>query len=326
MASSLNWAILGTGSIAEKFAEGLPLCQHGKLVAVGSRNADSAEAFVAKHAGQAYGSYEEAIADPQVEAVYIALPHHLHAEWTIKAAKAGKHILCEKPFAMNLAQAREAIAAVKEAGVFFMEAFMYRCHPQTILLKQLLNDGVIGRVMVVTGEFCYATQRPGKHFRVDPALGGGALMDVGCYPVSMIRLIAGQEPKRVVYSAELTPEGYDGYGSGLMDFENGVRATFNASVHCNGRNWVTINGENGTITVTDPWFCNGQLVVQINGRAPEEMRYKKPPHLWGNQSIVAAQLLERKQAPFMSWDDTLGNMRILDLMRQSAGIRWDVDE
>ncbi|MBS1706647.1 MAG: Gfo/Idh/MocA family oxidoreductase [Armatimonadetes bacterium] len=326
MATALRWGILGTGAIARKFAEGVPLCQHGSVVAVGSRSLEVAEAFAEQFGGTPYGTYEEVLSDPNVEAVYIALPHHLHCEWTIKAAEAGKHILCEKPFTLNLREAKQALDAVKKADVFFMEAFMYRVHPQTLEVRKLLKDGTIGKPLMVHADFCYATSRKGPHFRADASVGGGALMDVGCYPVSFIRMVAEQEPQKLIYTAHLSDEGYDAHGAGLMEFPNGLRGTFHTSVHMQSQNMATIYGEYGSIIVTSPWFCDGQVVVQLNGRAPEEIKIKRPPHLWGNQSIVVAQLLDKKQVPFMSWNDTLGNMMVLDQMRKSAGMKFPADE
>lgn len=327
--SSLNWGILGTGAIAKKFAEGLPPCRSGELVSVGSRTLEKADAFSAEFGGRGFGSYQEVLDDPKVQAVYISLPHHLHCEWTIKAAQAGKHILCEKPFALSVAEAKEALAEVKKADVFFMEAFMYRAHPQTLEIKQLLGTGVIGAPKMMHAEFGYISQREQTTFRFDGSVGGGALMDVGCYPVSLARFVAGEEPQKVAYSAELLdsaatisgePAKYDSYGIGEMIFPSGFRATFGCAVHLQLNNWATIFGENGRIHITDPWFCNGPVFVQLNGREPEPIKVKPVPQLWGNQSVVVAQLLDQRQAAFISWNDTLGNTAILEAMRKSVGM------
>src|SRR5687768_8676379 len=155
MADSLNWGILATGGIARQFAGGLKVSKTGKLVAVGSRTLESATSFCEKFGGQPYGSYDEVLQDPNVQAAYIALPHHMHMEWTIRCAQAGKAILCEKPFTLDLAEAETALKVVKARGVFFMEAFMYRCAPQTRKLVELLQSGVIGRVRNMNSEFGY---------------------------------------------------------------------------------------------------------------------------------------------------------------------------
>lgn len=323
----LKWGILGTGAIAKRFAEGLPLCKHGELVAVGSRAQETAEKFTKEFLGKPYDSYQAVLDDPEVEAVYISLPHHLHCEWTIKAAQAGKHILCEKPFTLNLREAKEAMDAVKAADVFFMEAFMYRCHPQTLNLHKMLKDGVIGTPRMIHAEFGFVSNRPGKHFRIDPELGGGALMDVGCYCVSFMRFVTGENPVKAVYNAELEPDGYDRFGCGLLEFPSGVRGTFGCSVHCQMNNTATVFGDNGKIILTSPWFCNGEILVHLHSaKEPERVKVEQVPHLWGNQSVVVAQLLDRREAPFISRNDTLGNMRTLDGLRRSAGLKFPADE
>jgi predicted dehydrogenase len=329
MRTDLRWGILGTGAIAKKFAQGLPMCKHGELVSVGSRSLDTAEKFASEFGGKAAASYEAVLDDPNVEAVYISLPHHLHCEWTIKCAEAGKHILCEKPFALTAEEAKTALDKVKDANVFFMEAFMYRMHTQTITLRQLLQDRVIGTPRMMHGEFGYVSQRGLDTFRFDGSVGGGALMDVGCYPVSLARFVAGEEPSRVTYSADLVdspvtlsgePAKYDSYGIGEMVFPSGFRATFGCAVHVQMNNWATIYGDLGRIHITDPWFCVGPMFVQLNGRDPEQIKFNHPPHLWGNQSVVVAQLLDQKSAPFMSWRDTYGNTAVLEAMRKHAGL------
>lgn len=321
----LRWGVLGTGAIAKKFAEGLPMCKSGELVRVGSRDKERAEHFCGEFGGQASAGYEGVLEDPAVEAVYIALPHHLHAEWTIKCAQAGKHILCEKPFALSQAEAKAALKAVEEAGVFFMEAFMYRCHPQTLAVHELIQNGVIGTPRTMHGEFGYMSQRAATAFRFDGSVGGGALMDVGCYPISLARFIAGAEPEKASYSALLhdSPSSgsqYDAYGVGELIFPNQFRATFQCAVHLTMNNWVTIFGELGRIHITSPWFCNGPLLVHLNGKEPEQIQVKQVPHLWGNQSVVVDQLRARGQAPFMSWRDSLAQASLLEQLRSAAGI------
>lgn len=321
MSERLRWSILGAGSISKQFATGLPLSGSGELVAVGSRDLDRASAFCAEFGGEPT-TYDEAISRDDVDAVYIALPHHLHTEWTIRAARAGKAILCEKPFAMNAAAAKEALQVVSETGVFFMEAFMYRCHPQTIAVKRMLNEGLIGKVLSVHGEFGFNAGKPYTNFRGDRELGGGALMDVGCYPISMTLLVADERPAKAMYSMHTAGNGYDSMGAGLLEFPGGLRATFQSAVHANLRNDFTIFGERGRIHLPSPWICSGEIFVHLDGREPERVFEAGPPHLWGNQATVVLQLLEKKQAPFMSHRDTLWVSETLDSLRRSAGLKF----
>jgi len=322
MSENLRWAILGTGNIAKKFAEGLRAVKGNDLVAVGSRSQEVAEAFSGEFGGRPWGSYDEAIAADGVDAVYIALPHHLHLPYVIKAAEAKKAILCEKPFTLNFEEAKQAMEAVRTHKVFFMEAFMYRCHPQLLAVREVLKNGVIGKVCTVHAEFGYASKRPGQHFRIDGSLGGGGLMDVGCYPVSFIRWVAGAEPSRVSYSADIGETGYDRFGIGTMEFESGLKATFQCGVHCQMSNHATIYGENGSITLTDPWFGNGPVLVTPSGGKSEQLRVKSIPHLWGQQAVLVKEFLEKGASPTMTPADTMGNMRALDGMQKSAGLAF----
>ncbi len=325
MARLLKWGILGTGGIAKKFAQGLPIPDIAELAAVGSRELAQAERFVAEFGGRACGSYQEVLDDPNVEAVYISLPHHLHYEWTVKCAEAGKHILCEKPFTLNAKEAALALDAIKKADVFFMEAFMYKSHPQTLQLRQMLQDGVIGTPRVIHAEFGFESKREGLHFRIDPKLGGGGLMDVGCYPVSFMRMLAGEDPSKVAYSVQINETGVDGVGVGMLEFPNGLRGTFGCAVDLVMPNAAVIIGDNGTLTVPAPWFCDGRLLVHIKGREPEWVKTPTLSNVWANQAVVVSQLLDQRRATFNSWSDTMGTMRALDGLRASAGIVFDAE-
>ena len=199
MEQRLRWGILGAGTIARTFARGLAASRTGTLVAVGSRSLATAESFGDEFdVAHRYGSYDDLLADADVQAVYIATPHPMHAEWAIKAAEAGKHILCEKPLTLNHAEAMAVVEAARAHNVFLMEAFLYRCHPQTAALVDLIQAGAIGAVRLIQATYGFnATFNPdGRLFRQD--LGGGGILDVGCYPVSFARLIAGAATGRAV--------------------------------------------------------------------------------------------------------------------------------
>ncbi len=318
----LNWAILGTGKIAHRFAEGLVKSKMGRLVAVGSRSLESAQAFSTRHGGQAFASYDESIDAPNVDAVYISLPHHLHKEWTVRCAAARKHILCEKPFTLDATDAEEALQAIREADVFFMEAFTYRCHPQTQLLRTLAREGEIGEVLAINAEFGYATARDWQNFRRIKEVGGGALMDVGCYCISMSRMIANEEPSRCDYDARFAPEGYDAVGSGFLAFPSGLHASFTTAMHAQLQNDVRVYGSEGWIHVPSPWFCSEALTVHRNGKKPRVVSEGLKLDLYGNEADIVAEHISARQAPQMTWDDTLGNMRSLDAMRASAELTF----
>jgi predicted dehydrogenase len=284
---------------------------------------DSAKGFCDKFGGRPEASYEAVLAADDVDAVYIGLPHHLHAEWTIKAAEAGKAILCEKPFTLTLAEAQNALAAVRASGVFFMEAFMYRCHPQTRLVLEYVRAGVIGEVSLVQAEFGFHAPMDWGNFRADASVGGGALMDVGCYPVSLARAVFGAEPTRCEYAARLCAKGYDEVGSGVLEFPGGRTLHFGTAVHLNLGNQATIYGTTGRIVIEDPWkVAPGKPVSVFKHGTPEPEVLdlsSTNDELYGHEADAVAEFLDAKEAPYMTIDDTLGQMATLDALRHSAG-------
>jgi predicted dehydrogenase len=324
MANSLNWGILATGSIARQFAAGLKRAKRGTLRAVGSRTLESAQAFTREFGGTPHGSYEAVLNDPAVDAVYIATPHHLHAEWTVRCAEAGKGILCEKPFVLSAPEAEGALNAVRKHGVFFMEAFMYRCHPQTLKLRQILGEGVIGEVKMVNAEFGFAASHDWGNFRTVNSLGGGGLMDVGVYPLTYSRMIAGEEPDRLEYSAYIGEKGYDEYGAGLIGFPCGMIAHFGTGIHLNQRNGAWIYGTEGMIHVEEPWKCREGSAVHVMriGKKAEDIKLgTSNDQLYAYEADAVAEFFDARECPHMTIADTLGNMRALDALRESAGLR-----
>jgi predicted dehydrogenase len=320
----LNWGIITAGRISGAFASGLQASKTGRLVATGARDLDRAEAFAAQWGGRGYGSYQAVLDDPEVEVVYIATPHHLHAEWTIAAARAGKAILCEKPFTLDAAEAEAAIAAVREAGVFFMEAFMYRCSPQTRKLASLLNEGAIGTVRAVTAEFSYGSNPDAGNFRNEPTQGGGGIMDVGTYCVSFARMIAGEEPNRVEYVANLD-RGYDSYGAGMLGFPGGMVATIASGMHLPMRNDATVYGDDGFIHVQDPWKSPPGSLMTLHRHGGDVETFSlgcTTAELYAHEADAVASFLADGECPYMSIEDTLGNMRCLDAIRASCGLKF----
>jgi predicted dehydrogenase len=219
----VRWGILSTADIAVKKV--IPAMQKGtfsEVIAIASRDLSRAE-HIADSLGiaKAYGSYDELLADPKVEAIYNPLPNHLHVPWSIKAAEAGKHVLCEKPLAMTLAEARTLLARQKQTGVKIGEAFMVRTHPQWLRARELISSGRIGQLRSVTGFFSYFNRDP-ANIRNLPEYGGGALMDVGCYPITASRFAFAEEPSRVLGLVERDPDmGIDRLTSAILDFPSG---------------------------------------------------------------------------------------------------------
>jgi len=331
----LNWGILAAGNIAGRFAKGLNATEEATALAVGSRSLDKAKAFAADHGiPKAYGSYEQLLADPEVDAVYIATPNTLHAEWAIKAARAGKHILCEKPVTVDAPELDKVLAVVEECDVFFMEAFMYRCHPQWKRLQEILDADTIGEVRGLYSTFAYNMGMDEKalaNIRLTNPVAGGALMDVGCYCVSFSRLIAGEEPvacKAVGHIGEGTR--VDHQTTGVLQFPSGIVASFACATQCAVPAIAQVFGSKGSVTVTTPWFPsdeNATLVVNAGGKT-ETIEVKHGRDLYGNEALTVAEHIDARQAPrpAMSWDDSRGQMRTLDALRANLGLKFDCEE
>ena len=252
--ATLRWGILSTAGIAtEKTIPGIRRAARCEVVAIGSRDVERARAVAGRHGiARVHGSYEALLADPDVDAVYIPLPNHLHAEWTIAAARAGKHVLCEKPLAMTASEAQRMIEACRAEGVTLMEAFMYRLHPSWVAVRALVASGRIGRLTAVSSWFSYYNDDP-ANIRNIREYGGGALFDIGCYSVNLSRMLFGAEPTRVEASiVRDTASGVDVLTSGLLEFPGGV-ATFTCSTRAEPDQQVHVYGTDGRISVGIPF-------------------------------------------------------------------------
>lgn len=342
MISKLAWGILSTGRIAGTFARGVNRSRLGRLAAVASRGSEKAEAFAVKHGIPAsHGSYEALLEDSSVNAVYIATPHPFHVEWVIRAAKAGKHVLCEKPLGMNRVEAVTAVEACRQAGVMLMEAYMYRCHPQTKRIVELVKSGAIGRVCSIRAAFSFHTEFQPVSRTWSRTLGGGGILDVGGYPVSFARLIAGAasglpfaEPVSFSAAAVMHPQsGVDAYAAALMTFPGDIIAQVSCGVGLQQDNAAWIYGSDGWLEVPVPWIPNregGSSLIRLQKRGepkPDEIVMNTLEYLYGMEAdafatAVAAGL---QDVPEVTTDDTLGTMAVLDQWRAAVGLRYDCE-
>lgn len=340
MNKKLSWGIISTGGIAKAFARALPLSKTGELLAVSSRTQSSADAFGDEfNVPRRYGSYEAMLADKDVEAVYIATPHPMHAEWAIKAAEAGKHILCEKPLTLNYPEAMAVVEAAQRNDVFLMEAFMYRCNPQAAKLVELIKERVIGDVRLINATFSFHAGYNLDGRLLNPELGGGGILDVGCYSVSMVRMIAGAAiGKETAEPLELKAFGHigevtkvDEYTAAILKFPNDIIAQISTGVLLNQENIVRIYGSEGNIMIPSPWSSGRDLggpriIVKRNDeREPREIIINDNTDMYAIEADTVAASIENRQAPSpaMTWDDTLGNMRTLDTWRLGIGMIYD---
>jgi predicted dehydrogenase len=253
-AQPVRWGVLGCADIAiQKVIPGMAESPSSVVAAIASRSIDRAEATAAELGiAGAHGSYEELLADPSIEAVYIPLPNHLHREWAIAAVEAGKHVLCEKPLALTVAEAREMVDAAERADVLLMEAFMYRLHPMWEGVKRLVDGGRIGSLVAVDTVFSYHNVDPGD-IRNQPAAGGGALYDIGCYGISVARFLFGSEPSVAGAVVRRDPRfGTDATTAAVLDFTAGT-ATLTVSTQAESSQRVEILGDRGRIVVPIPF-------------------------------------------------------------------------
>lgn len=343
MKSKFKWGIISTGRIAGKFADQIPQSKTGELFAVASRTREKAEAFAKKYnAKKSYGSYQELLDDPEVDIVYIATPHPQHAEWSIRAAQAKKHNLCEKPLTLNHKEACGVIEEAQKNDVFLMEAFHYRCHPQTIKIIELIKDNVIGEIRILQGAFSFNSPYDPEHRTLNHALAGGGILDVGCYPVSMVRLLAGvalgmdfAEPLEVKGCGRIGKQSrVDEYAAASLKFPEGIIAEVSCGVTVQQENVLRIYGSKGRITVPTPWVVslNGgtsKILVQMDGRdKPDEIDVTADQGLFAIEADTACNFISQRQAshPAMSWEDSLGQMKTLDLWRASIGLVYDMEK
>jgi len=317
--NALRWGVLGTGMIAKKLAGQLPETNRAELAAVGSRTAESAERFSAEFGGVAVGSYEELLACDDVDAVYISLPNGLHRDWTIRALEAGKHVLCEKPLARVHDEAVAMFDAAERCDQTLIEAFMYRCQPviDEVILK--VREGVIGELRLIRSDFTFDRAVTPGEARYDIEQAGGSLMDVGCYCTNLVRAIAGSEPESVHAVAHLHESGVDDWAAGTLTFPDGILATFTSGMRVVSANNTFLCGSTGYIELPFPWLGDGRYeIVGKNGR--ESFQVASPLPHYALEAERFAEVVQDGAAPWISREDTLGNLRVLDDLRKSAGV------
>jgi predicted dehydrogenase len=320
MSERLRWGILGTGMIAKKFAGDLPGSETGILAATGSRGQASAEAFAGKFGGVGHDSYEKVLADETVDAIYISLPNEMHKEWSIKGLEAGKHVLCEKPLACNAGEAEEMFAVAERTGKVLIEAFMYRAHPQTArILEMVREEKVLGELRLMRANFTFAREPSLADGRYGAAQAGGSIMDVGCYCVNFARALAGSEPTEVACLAHVHEYGVDDYAAGVMRFGDDLLMTFTSGMTVKS-DWRTfVAGTEGSLEVNGFWFGKDPAIIVRNDGSREEVKVDAGRPLFGLEADAFAAAV-RGEAPFVGKEDTLGNMRVLDELRRVSGV------
>ena len=328
MTDRIRWGILGNATIARKCVIGaIQKSRNGLVHALGTRSpADAAEVAAENGIGNVYDGYNAVLADPAVDAVYVPLPNHMHLPWTLKALSAGKHVLCEKPLACNVGEARVMADRAKETGLLLMEAFMYRFHPRSQHIKQIVDQGVIGKPCLVRSAFCYHMDddilQSGGNARLKPDMGGGALLDVGCYSVSVARWLMGAEPKAVQAQAGYHSAGVDLHLVGTLRFEEEKLAVLEASFISALQQTYTVVGSDGAIDLPHdafiPWEKDAVYTLRKKDEEVGEVHVIQGADEYQlmvehfSDAVLGRTVLDH--AP----DESIANMRVLDALSEAA--------
>ena len=319
----LQWGVLGSAQIARRCViPALHRSHNGELRGMACRSEERAQSLAQEHEiPLACGSYEELLGDPRIEAVYIPLPNHLHSEWTLRAIRAGKHVLCEKPLALNANEAQVMVQAARDKGISLMEAFMYRFHPRSRRIKALVDQGAIGDPRLIRAAFCFRHPDP-TDARFRPEMGGGALLDVGCYGVSLARWIFGAEPEMVQACAEYGESGVDLTMVGLLRFPGGKLAVIEASFTSALQQTFSIIGTKGAIELPHDAFIPWEkdALFRLRGVDEEEGKVEVIPGVDEYQLMVehfADAVLGNASLDFPP-EESVNNMHVLDALAQAA--------
>lgn len=332
MPARIRFGILGAAKIAvEKVIPAMQSSAETEILAIASREeTKAADAAARLGIAKAYGSYEDLLADPEIEAIYNPLPNHLHVEWSIRAAEAGKHVLCEKPIGLNAAEARELIAARDRCGVTMAEAFMIRCHPQWLRAKEIVDSGEIGTLRSIVAAFSYFNSDP-NNIRNRTEMGGGALMDIGCYPIHASRYLFGEEPRNVCSRIERDPDfGTDILTSAILNFHEG-HCVFTCSTQMNPYQRLQVIGTKGRIEIEIPFNAPPDLPTRIFvdlGGKLDGSQIRREEFPVGNQyrlqgDAFAQAIRGRRQVP-VPLEDSLANMQVIEaILRADSFLRWE---
>lgn len=318
----VRWGVLGTAKIAREWVvPAMHTAKNAEVVAVASRSLESAETFARENnIPNAFGSYEALIQSGEVDAVYNPMPNHLHVPWSLEALNANKHVLCEKPLGLDTKDAQHLVEVAKtKPGLVVMEAFMYRFHPQWQKVKTIIESGELGNIKHVQASFSYFN-RDAKNVRNQPGIGGGGLLDVGCYCISASRLAFGKEPERVMGALTLDPEfEVDVHASAILDFGDGM-ATFNCSTQSHSTQLVHIIGDKGRLVVDTPFYKREDRpceLVMYKQNERDVIAIGHYDHYVYEIEAFSQAILDKQQAP-TPLDDAINNMKVIDAIFKSA--------
>ncbi|WP_435187802.1 Gfo/Idh/MocA family protein [Streptomyces sp. bgisy126] len=325
MDGKVRWGILATGGIAERFTTDLLTLDDAEVVAVASRSEAPAKAFAERFGiPRAYGEWAGLFADEDVDVVYVATPHHAHRTAAGLALEAGKAVLCEKALTLNAREAAELVALARDRGLFLMEAMWMYCNPMIRRIAELVRDGAVGEVRTVQADFGLAGPFPADHRLRDPKTGGGALLDLGVYPVSFAQLLLG-EPDSVQAHALLSPEGVDLNTGMLLGWSGtGASALLSCSIAADTPLTASVTGSLGRIDVPRGFFFPERFTLHREGAEPEEFVAEADPHSFRHEAAEVTRCLRagERESPLVPLDGSLAVMRTLDAVRDRIGVRY----
>jgi predicted dehydrogenase len=320
----LNWGLLSTARINKALIPPLRASKRNKLMAVASRSQEHADAYAKeKKIPRAYGSYEALLTDPEIDVIYNPLPNHLHAEWTIKAVEAGKHVLCEKPLALTVEEVDAIQAAAQNYERVVAEAFMYRHHAQTLKVQELVKSGSLGTVKLIRGSFSFMLTREGD-VRLNPEWGGGSLWDVGCYPISYARSVLGEQLLEVFGQQITGPTGIDELFAGQMRFANRALMQFDCSFVVPFHAFMEIVGDEGTLNIPNPFKPSENETIYLTRDGKTETIKIKGQELYLGEVEDMADAILLGKAPRISLADSRENVMTIQALLESARIEKPV--
>lgn len=319
-----NWGIIGTGVIAQAFVKDLALLDGHIAHAVGSRNLETAQNFAAKfNVHRAYGSYEELVSDPTIDAVYVATPHPSHVDNVVLALNAGKPVLCEKPFAVNATQAREMIAAAQSNNVALMEAMWARFLPHYAKIREIISSGILGEITTVHADHGQRLADQNIARLVEPSLAGGALLDLGIYPVSFAHMVLGV-PTKITSTAVFTDKGVDAQTSMILDYANGAQAILNTTMIVRTPCTAVVAGLNGYIEIDRTFYNPTSMRVVLFDGTITNYPLTYVGHGLREQAAEFARVIRGNEleSPILTWSETIEIMEILDTVRGQIGLKY----
>jgi predicted dehydrogenase len=316
--SILQWGFISTARINKSLITPLRMSKRSHLLGIASRSLETARAYSKKnHIPKMYGSYEDMLADPGIDVVYISLPNSLHAEWTIKALQAGKHVLCEKPLAVSLAEADAVSAAADQSGRIAAEAFMYRHHPQTIKVQQLIENGGIGTPQFMRGWFTFSLKRP-EDIRLNSDLGGGSLWDIGCYPISYARMLMGAKPTQVFGWQMASSSGVDLTFAGQLLFSGDVCVQVFSSFRTPHSTGFQIIGSEANLSIAEPFNPHGKSQIILTGDKNKELIHSFQQELYLGEVEDMADAIMNGKPPRISLQESRDNIETILALLESA--------